>query len=210
LSVLQTMDESAAERFCVGCGYNLRGISSEQCPECGLRIDAGGGTRIAWEARRELGRINALWLTCVQAIFQVKPLARAVGQPVDSKSAVLFRVIVSAAVTVPLSVVFLIVVHLNGGTGFLSPWQPNGWTTSSFISNWWWEPAILWSAGTTIIFVGPVAGFITVYLGTGVLGYWVKNGEMSVEWRRRGVAVSAYVAAPLVLLAVPTGAFCLA
>ena len=29
----------AADLFCPNCGYNLRGIDSERCPECGVVID---------------------------------------------------------------------------------------------------------------------------------------------------------------------------
>jgi len=171
-----------------------------------LRVDAGGGTRIAWDIRQELGRINALWLTCVQGIFRVKSLERATWLPVDSRSAVLFRLIVSAAVMLPLCVLFLIVVHLNQGTGFLSMWTTSDLDWGQGLPSGW-ELTILWSAGATLLPIVPAGALIAVYLGTGVLGYWVKTHEMSDEPRRRAVAVSRYVAAPLILAFVPISAY---
>jgi hypothetical protein len=35
------------ELMCAGCGYNLRGSASGQCPECGRAIDATQRRRIA-------------------------------------------------------------------------------------------------------------------------------------------------------------------
>src|ERR1700677_3327854 len=108
--------ENEADRFCIACGYNLRGLSSEQCPECGLRFDAADGSAIAWEYRKEIGAVRAFWRTVMDGMFHVKRLAYAVAHPVDARSAIWFRVIISLLATVPPSVLFGIIVHLVGGT----------------------------------------------------------------------------------------------
>src|SRR4051812_29675363 len=44
--------------FCLGCGYDLRGLSGDtaRCPECGLAIDrtVGGASRIPWAHRARI------------------------------------------------------------------------------------------------------------------------------------------------------------
>jgi hypothetical protein len=201
--------EDGPDRFCIACGYNLRGLSSGQCPEYGLRIDAAGGSAIAWEGRREMGVVRAFWRTLMDGMFHAKRLAHAAAHPVDPRSAMGFRVIISLLATLPASLLFWIIVHTVGGTGFLSVWQPGApswpFTPPQFPSGW--EIPILWSAGATLWAVLPIGAFITAYLGTGVLQYWVRAEEMSEERKKRAVAVSAYVGAPLAMLIVPTVAF---
>jgi hypothetical protein len=206
--MLVTQD-NADERFCIACGYNLRGLSSEQCPECGLRIDAAGGSAIAWEGRREMGTVRTFWRTMIDGMFHVKRLAHSVAHPVDARSAVRFRVIISVLATLPASLLFWIIVHVAGGTGFLSVWQPGGptWPFAPLPFPNWWEMPFLWSAGATIQLVLPVGAFITAFLCTGILGYWVRGEGMPEERRKRAVAVSAYVGSPMVFLIVPTVAF---
>jgi hypothetical protein len=202
-------NELDEDRFCIACGYNLRGLTSEQCPDCGLPIDTARGSAVAWEGRKEIGTVRAFRRTMMEGMFHVKRLAHAVARPVDSRSAKGFRIIVSLLATVPASILFCLIVHAAGGTGFLSVWQPNtsSWpfTSSPFPSRW--EIPILWSAGATILPVLPIGAFISVFLSTGLQGLWVRGEGMPEERRKRGVALSAYVGAPLALLIVPTAAF---
>jgi hypothetical protein len=199
-------NDADGDRFCIGCGYNLRGLSSERCPECGLRIDTAQGSEIAWEARKEIGGLRAFWRTMMRGTFHVKRLAHAVAHPVDSGSAMGFRVIVSLLAALPVSVLFWIIVHAEKGTGFVSAWEPGVSSgplmPAPFPS--WWEIPILWSAGATMWAVLPLGAFITVFLGTGVLGYWLRAEGISHERRKRAVAASAYVSGPLAMLIVPT------
>ena len=54
-----------ADLLCGHCGQNLRGVSSDRCPECGHRFDRARtlGANIPWEQRRRLGRFRAYWRT---------------------------------------------------------------------------------------------------------------------------------------------------
>jgi hypothetical protein len=206
ITARQLSEEAEDDRFCIGCGYNLRGLNSEQCPECGLPIDTAQGSEIAWEARNEIGVLRAFWRTMMRGTFRVKRLAHAVAHPVDLGSAMGFRLLVSLLAALPVSVLFWMFVHAEKGTGFLSAWQPGGlsWPFVQAPFPGWWEIPILWSAGATMWTVLPVGAFITVFMGTGVLGYWVRAEVISQERRKRAVAVSAYVSAPLAMLIVPT------
>ena len=51
--------------FCTGCGYNLRGITGDRCPECGHDLTAlrSPVSQIPWVRRREIGRFRDYWLT---------------------------------------------------------------------------------------------------------------------------------------------------
>jgi len=206
ITARQLSQEAEDDRFCIGCGYNLRGLNSEQCPECGLRIDTALGSEIAWEARNEIGIRRAFWRTMMRGTFHVKRLAHAVAHPVDPGSATRFRVIVSLLAALPVSVLFWAIVHAEKGTGFLSAWRSNAqsWPFKQAPFPGWWEIPILWSAGATMWVVLPVGAFITVFLGTGILGYWVRAEGMSEERRKRAVTVSAYASAPLAMLILPT------
>jgi len=201
-------DESLEDHFCIGCGYNLRGLTSEQCPECGLRIDTAGGAAVAWEARREIGTVSAFWRTMMEGMFHESRLAGAVARPVDSASALRFRLIISVLAALPVSVLFWVITAVLGGTGFLSVWQPDrpSWPFTAQFPEWW-ELPILWSAGAILRVVLPIGAFITVFLWTGILGYWVRAEGMSDERRKRAQAMSAYVSAPLALAVIPTAAF---
>jgi hypothetical protein len=200
------------ERYCAGCGYNLRGLTSARCPECGLEIEAAAGSAIPWEAWRELGNVHAFWRTFREAAFHPKRLSQAASHPVKASSAYWFRVIVSFIAALPMSAVFWMIVAVDRGTWFLSIWQSGGQRSAMTMTPppSWWEPAILWSAGATFVIVMPVAAFIAYYLGSGVLGFWVTTSEMSAERKQRAVAVAAYACAPLVMMIVPTAAFVLA
>jgi hypothetical protein len=208
-AVMFVTQDSADERFCIACGYNLRGLTSEQCPECGLRIDAAGGSAIAWEGRKEMGTVRAFLRTLMDGMFHVKRLAAAVAHPVDARSAMQFRFIISLIAALPVSALFWMIVRVEGGTGFLSVWQPfkPSWPFTPPLFPSLWEIPILWSAGATLWAVLPIGAFITAFLWTGILGYWVRAEGMSQERRKRAVAVSAYVSGPLAIMFVPTLAF---
>jgi len=59
------------EPHCPGCEYNLRGIDSDNCPECGLLIDRelAERTRIPWEHRRQIGIVPAYFKTAALMIL---------------------------------------------------------------------------------------------------------------------------------------------
>ena len=56
---------SHPDRFCAECGYNLRGLADNRCPECGLPFDraAPPAPRVPWVRRAELGTLRAYWRT---------------------------------------------------------------------------------------------------------------------------------------------------
>jgi hypothetical protein len=77
--------DDAQGLLCPACGYDVRGIESERCPECGIVIDRRELLRspIPWEHRKELGKWRAYWRTVRLAMFRPGKLAAAVARPVE-------------------------------------------------------------------------------------------------------------------------------
>ena len=70
-------DPAAHELFCIDCGYDLRQLTSDRCPECGWLIDRNvlTRTRLPWVYRKELGRWRAYWRTVLFASRNVTQLS---------------------------------------------------------------------------------------------------------------------------------------
>jgi hypothetical protein len=64
------------ERYCLGCGYNLRGLDGSRdggrCPECGRPIDRfeHQGLRAPWVHRHRIGAFAAYWQTAALVTFR--------------------------------------------------------------------------------------------------------------------------------------------
>lgn len=195
------------DRYCIGCGYNLRGIASDRCPECGLDT-AATGSAVAWEGRKHMGIYRAFRQTVLNVSFRPRRLAEARAFPVSDTSAWSFRVVVAVLSALPPAIVLWIAIAVEGGTGFLSIWKApqSGWPPppSPYALNW--EIPVLWSAGATRLLVLPIGFLLTVYLITGMPRFWVRPQYISPEYRNRAAALSAYLSAPLIFLFIPTAA----
>src|SRR2546421_11397401 len=71
--------------FCPDCGYNLHGIASDRCPECGFALDRDqlARSRIPWTHRRDIGRARAYLRTVWLVITTPRTIADEVARPVD-------------------------------------------------------------------------------------------------------------------------------
>jgi hypothetical protein len=69
----------------MGCGYDLRGLSENRCPECGQAFDPGDPppADVPWLHRREIGAWPAFWRTVAMAILHTGRLGDQVGLRVD-------------------------------------------------------------------------------------------------------------------------------
>src|SRR3954469_6393600 len=114
--------DTSAERFCQTCGYNLRGLASDRCPECGEKFDPtqAAGARIPWLQRSAIGTWRAYWRTVGMAMFHPLKMAREVWDAprVDPAAGLRFRsiLIVQAVVSV-----MLVVAALSFGTRPMRP-----------------------------------------------------------------------------------------
>jgi hypothetical protein len=191
---------SDIELFCPGCGYSLRGISSANCPECGLAIDRteASVSRIPWEHRRRIGYIRAYWRTLRMPATSV---ARDVIRPVNYRDARLFQFITVLLVGLPLGALGVLPLpsYLYKGLGSsLQSWpitMPAGWTIDLML------PLV---AGVGLKFTVPIAVLLFLLAMTGVPSYFFHPPHLSIVQQNRAIALSYYACTPLVFLLLPT------
>lgn len=201
------------EIFCPQCGYDLRALTSDRCPECGLAIDreAMRTSRIPWTHRRELGRIRAYLQTVWLGTFRIKRLAIEAARPVDSSDALRFRLITSLLAGVaPAGLIVWEFVRV-GGTGFIDEWvNPLG-------SNWFvsilsgppanFDMVLPWLAGATLVPVLPVCAVLFMFLVSGAHTFCFQSRSIAAHRERRGVTLSYYAVSSLAWLPLLLGAF---
>jgi hypothetical protein len=171
--------------YCPGCGYDLRGLGSDRCPECGLSIDAVHSGIIPWERRKGIGYLESFFRTLVLATFRPAQLARATGAPIDIRSARLFRWIVRLLAIMPCVLLFALAAFLNGGLGAMITIDGPGTTDPS------WEPRFLWTAGAIFWPTLPVALALSCILATGIAP-WFFMKRLEPTRRNRAMALSFY------------------
>ena len=81
----ETHDPLPAGTLCVKCGYDLRGLTRVNCPECGddLTYARGGASVIPWLHRRQRGWLLAYWQTVALVLGNPGLLAREMYRPVS-------------------------------------------------------------------------------------------------------------------------------
>lgn len=196
--------DATVDRFCIGCGYNLRSLPSDRCPECGLLVEASAVAPIPWEARRHLGLIRAYWRTVFETTFHPTRLSRAIAFPVDAAAARRFARITALLAAIPPGIFLLAIFALNG-TAFLNLWTPapNGgiYQSGYFVPGW--ETLVLWSAGAMLRCTLPIGILITFLLAAGIGRHWVRSVNNSPIRHNRAKAVAAYVFAPFAWMFIP-------
>jgi hypothetical protein len=175
--------EQEVALFCPGCLYDLRGITADTCPECGVELDREklATSAIPWVHRKGLG-LGALIKTAWLATFKTQLFCLEVARPVSLSDARKFRrqIVALLTVVVLLTVaVFLLVLE-----DVRDPMEQ------------------LWSSRPTLMVLLAVSPVIPVWLFilafTGVHTYWFHPKGLSVLQQNRAVAVSHYACAPLV------------
>jgi hypothetical protein len=190
--------------YCPGCGYDLRGLSSGRCPECGLSIDTIHSGIIPWERRKGIGYFQSFARTLVTATFRPKHLARATGAPIDLRSARLFRWIVRALVFVPPASLFAFALSLHGGLRSLIIIDSINGPARAFGP--FLEPLFLWTAGATFWPALPIGFAVSVILATGISHlFFIK--QLDPVRQNRAMAFSFYLCSPLGWIWIPCLAF---
>jgi hypothetical protein len=189
--------------ICPSCGYDLRGISSERCPECGTSFDRASiaVSTIPWEHRKAIGGVKAYCRTLILATFRIRKLAEEINRPVSIRDASGFRwITVGIAAALPIAVFVAAVVH-NGGTGFLDFISPAK-SAQTVAMPPKVDLVLPFAAGETRWIVPPLAMIIWLGMISGVASYWFSPRNKPDWQRQRAVALSLYASAPLALLGV--------
>jgi len=178
------------EVFCPECGYDLQGLDTSRCPECGFAFDPNKlrESQIPWSHRGELGWFKAYWRTAWLATFHTLRLAREISRPVSYRDAQLFR--------------WLTVTHTVGVILILTMWQ----------REWMWEATAMWLYPWSVVVLPPFEqqwfivlvadGLLFLFLlaGTGVSSYWCHPKWLPAIKQNRAIALNYYCCAPLVLI----------
>jgi hypothetical protein len=195
-----TQPDLVLDRFCAGCGYDLRGIGSDRCPECGLTFDPNQPTepQIPWCHRKTLGKFDAFWRTVHLATFRTAKLAGEINRPVSLADALSFRRAVTRWAFFPAA--------CAGAFGYLTmfdmfdmPWHANDHLGSAI--QWIGLPVALTSLWFFLLFV------------FGMLSYFFHPANLPVKQQNRAVALSYYACAPwayLFIVPLATGVIALA
>ena len=173
---------------CPECGYDLQGITSERCPECGTAIDRSSlaESRIPWEHRKQIGRVRAYRRTIWLVMARLKDLASESARPVNYAAAQRFRWVTILLVVLSMAAMIGITLAVaspggrkqgleNFATAFLVPEELRPWVPP-------------------LAFLG---FFLALIVATGVPSYFFHPRSLPVVQQNRAVALSYYTSGML-------------
>jgi hypothetical protein len=178
-STTSPSDDPTYGRFCPACGYNLRGINSDRCPECGHAVDPTSLaiSVIPWTHRRSLGRMAAYVRTVKMSIMHSRKLSQEIARPTNFADAILFRRVTAVVATVSLIVLSICLALVGGLTGDLSSYRLEI---------------------VCILFFWICIWFFFLTSG-GVASYWFHPRSRPILQQNRAIAISYYSCGPLAL-----------
>jgi hypothetical protein len=192
-----------ADLPCPFCAYNLHGITSARCPECGGEIDyaAMSQARIPWEHRRQIGRWRAYWRTVVGFTFKPARWATAGATP-RYADAVRFRAVTVGvafgAILFPMVLLWLIVRRDEfGGDEYAAYDFFRINRLGNYLTEFIRQPASL-----CITLAGILLALIAI---TGIPALFFRSASLSIGRQNRAAALAQYTCAALGWLPVTVG-----
>jgi len=173
--------------FCISCGYNQRGITTNRCPECGQDFTAlpPSTSRLPWLHRRHLGLLRAYWRTAAMVFFRPKLFCDQIDNPISLKDARLFWLLSIFQACLPL-LVLLIYFAANKAPGRLDALKQ-----LFFRSLYLPVPSIFFF----------LAGFILFLIAsTGMPSYFCHPRALPIGVQNKAIALSYFTSAPIALL----------
>lgn len=208
--------------LCPACGYDLRGIESDRCPECGTAIDRAqlSHSHIPWPYRKQLGRFRTYWGTVLLTMFRPHKLAAEMARPVSFDDARRFSRRTAVVAWAPLALL-LLYAWLASMKLPIVPFPP-----TSAREKWRWiggnlfyrssgqvsqlegllqyevgNPLSLGFALEVLVFAIALAStLLGILLICRAGGYFFHPPDQSIARQNRAVALSHYACAPLSLL----------
>ena len=182
------------ELFCPVCGYDLRGIESTRCPECGGAFDrsALAASNIPWVHRRYLGTVRAFWKTVRMATVRPEHLGAECARPISYADALRFRLAVVLTAWVAIA-----------AAATLAWLKTPGLRRSAFFSTisgfrYWRGEALDLKAPVPLI-LNLLWLLFWLWCASGIASWWFAPRRLSVVRQNRAVALSQYAVAPLAL-----------
>jgi len=176
--------------FCQNCGYNLRTLTSDRCPECGRSLEGlrDSVSHIPWVHRKELGWFRAYWKTVWFVMFRQHDFCDEMARPVSYADSQGFRWVTVLFAYLPVLFADLILWIER---------MPNP-SDDEIITLFWSnvELACVLHLGFLLFFAA----------ATGLPGYFFHPRGVPRAQQNRAIALSYYACGSLSLLLVPTTA----
>jgi hypothetical protein len=183
-------------RFCVRCLYNLYGITSDRCPECGLPIDKSNVSSIPWEHRQTLGNTAAFLRTILLAILHPRLMAQSPASPAKYKQSRTFRIIV--ALIASLAPAAIVGASLPESLDYLLGYHAR--VISRHLRD---ELILIHLTGVALWPIIPLGFVIAFQLAAPCWRRWQLPAHAAVILQNRSMMMSNYAAAPLILTPLP-------
>ena len=176
---------------CLDCGYNLRGLTSNRCPECGEGVEHARSIdpQIPWAHRERLGAFRAYWQTVFLVLRRRKRLCWETVRPVSFADSQAFRWVTVLHVWVPIVLASMLVYHVEASLA--SPGAFGNDITHEVVLAGW-PLAIL-----------NIAALLMLAAVTGMPSYFFHPRALPLEQQNRAVALSYFACAPLALAPIP-------
>lgn len=178
--------------YCIDCGYDLRGLPSDRCPECGWLIDRDllGRSHLAWAHRARLGRWRAYWRTAWAGTRSMKRLAVETIRPVDVGDALKFANITALVVGVPFALGILAIYAFDGTGIFNLIGMEYFWNVSKPVPAAKW--VVPWAEGMSLVPVAPLGAIAMFFLIVRSSAMFFGGGAVPLERKERAAALSRY------------------
>lgn len=172
-------DQIAEDVYCPACAYNLRTLTSNRCPECGLDIAfiKSAESHLPWMNRDKVGPVRAYLMTVWMVVFRTKHFCLEMSRPVDEVEARRFRRVTITLAFAPF-LLFTLVLR------FLRP--------DAF-------DAFVGFGGYTFAVAAHAAILVAFLTVTAVPYYVIRHPDIALDRQRRAAALTLYCAAPLSL-----------
>jgi hypothetical protein len=190
-----------ADLFCPACTYNLRGTTSERCPECGVTFDRAklAISQIPWVHRKEIGRIRAYWRTLWMATFRPKRIAQDMAAPVNYQDGRRF-----AYISIIITVLLMAPIIFLSASSHLSEWDSRG-DRPTIASDPIGTPIIageefIWFRALNLLCV-----CLVLVISLRMAQSFFRPRRLSTIQQNRAAALSQYGSAPLVWIGLTFG-----
>jgi hypothetical protein len=179
--------------FCQQCGYNLRALTSDRCPECGHSLETvrAREPQIPWVHRKEIGLFRAYWRTIWMVMFQQRRFGEEMARPVSYPDCQRFRWVTVLHTYIPI----LLATLATYAVGLEAKPRVSGedLVYQALFAVW---PVPIYHA-LILLFLAAI---------TGVPSYFFHPRGIPVALQNRAIAMSYYASGPLALTFLPGAA----
>lgn len=175
------------DAFCFECGYNLRGLTSDRCPECGESIDLHrtDDPRLPWAHRAKIGWFQAYWKSVALVMFEGRKFCAEISRPVSYADSQKFRWLTVLFAFLPLVL----------GTIWFSAFSSGRLMAGLDLRP---QQIPLWALGLAMVML-----LLFLAAATGLPSYFFHPHSLDVNSQNRAIALSYYASGSLAVMFLP-------